>query len=142
MDGENLNMNYLYTFDGGGASYSGDINGSFTASWNSPPSSLIVMVYAASTVTTSSTPKPITITSTVELTNKNTNVNYSCTEYPNQEEKITKLYGGITEYSYNDVYIIVCPNIPTVNGDSYVGPTMHLYDAAGVVGTYAFNPNA
>ena len=133
MDGENPNMNYLYTFDGGGANYNGNVNGQFTANWNSPPSSLIVMVYA------SSGGGEGTITSTVELTNVDTSVNYSCTEYANQESTTPFL----SSTHYNDVYIIVCPNIPTVNGDSYSGPSIYLDSStSGVVGTYAFNPNA
>jgi len=121
------------------SNFNGGFQQAFLVNYGSPPSSLVVILYATSggqegVLNSSTNPG----SSSIEY-DAGTHPKYGCSVKSNQEE--TTPWFSSTQY--NDVYILACTNIPNDGTGSWLAPEIMAGSQTSFSdAVYVFNPDA
>jgi hypothetical protein len=136
--GGNPAINYqLWVYNA--SNYNGGIQPLFLVNYGTPPSSLVVILYATSggqegVLNSSSNPG----SSSIEY-DSGTHPKYGCSVTSNQEETTPFL----SSTHYNDVYILACTNIPNDGTGIWAAPELMVGSQTSFsYAVYVFNPDA
>jgi len=122
-----------------GSNYNSGVQPVFWVNYGTPPSSLVVILYATSggqegVLNSSTNPG----SSSIEY-NAGTGPTYGCSVTSNKEETTPFL----SSTRYNDVYILACTNIPNDGTAGWVAPELMTGSQTSFsYAVYVFNPDA